>query len=252
MKTVFLKPFPETNRVDGEGFTLIELLVVIAVVALLVCLQVPALAKATRRTKVAQCAENLRRFTWATHTFANENNDRLPLSAGYWAWNLSNIAADELIRYGATWQSMYCPGTAPRFSEADNFALYNFTSGYHVTGYAITFAGSNTLAPTNQNSRMTPQPIQAGFQLFVTPRASERVLLADATISDFGQNNESQRNNYNYVNISGGYPKPHLSPHLNGKIPQGGNVSMLDGHVEWRKFSDMHPRTTGSTPTFWW
>ena len=40
----------------------------------------------------------------------------------------------------------------------------------------------------------------------------------------------------------GGYVKPHLSPHLNGMIPLGGNVGMLDGHVEWRNLTNMLPR----------
>jgi prepilin-type processing-associated H-X9-DG protein len=246
-------PHPASAR-QAEGFTLTELLVIVAVITLLVSLQVPAMAKAARRTKVAQCAENLRRLTGATHIFAHENNDRLPMAqAGSWAWDMPPSAIDPLIRYGATWQSMYCPGTAPRFTEADNLALFNFGGGsIRIIGYATTFPGSASVVTTNQNSRLTPQRIQVGPGIFTTPRASERVLLADATISGSGQNNPSQRNNYNYVNIQGGFVKAHLSPHLSGRIPQGGNVSMLDGHVEWRKFQDMYPRTSNVGPVFWW
>jgi prepilin-type processing-associated H-X9-DG protein len=36
-------------------------------------------------------------------------------------------------------------------------------------------------------------------------------------------------------------------------IPLGGNVGMLDGHVEWRDFTNMLPRAGGSgSPYFFW
>jgi hypothetical protein len=81
------------------------------------------------------------------------------------------------------------------------------------------------------------------------------VLFACATISDAGQSTPSQRYSptYNYTAIKGGYPKPHTSPHLKGKYPSGGHVSMLDGHTEWRPFDRMTVRAAGSgSPTFWW
>jgi prepilin-type processing-associated H-X9-DG protein len=61
---------------------------------------------------------------------------------------------------------------------------------------------------------------------------------------------------YNWSSINGGYvydgqPKPHLSAHLNGLIPLGGNIGMLDGHVEWRNFTNMQARADG-TPYFYW
>jgi len=45
-----------------------------------------------------------------------------------------------------------------------------------------------------------------------------------------------------------------LTPHMNGNVPLGGNLGMLDGHSEWRKFQFMFPRDqTGSgAPVFWW
>ncbi len=82
--------------------------------------------------------------------------------------------------------------------------------------------------------------------------AVARVFASCATISDFNQNVESLRGTYSYTDIEGGYPVHHLSAHLNGKIPSGANLLMLDGHVEWRKFQAMHPRTLAGSPVFWW
>jgi prepilin-type processing-associated H-X9-DG protein len=49
----------------------------------------------------------------------------------------------------------------------------------------------------------------------------------------------------------------HRTSHLIRGFPVGGNIGMLDGHVEWRKFQYMFPRTNPSVngvpiPTFWW
>ena len=83
--------------------------------------------------------------------------------------------------------------------------------------------------------------------------AADRVLIADVTISLPGQNNENLRNAYQYTGINGGWSSPHRTSHMKGPLPAGGNLCMLDGHVEWHAFSDMHVRTASSgTPVFWW
>jgi prepilin-type processing-associated H-X9-DG protein len=52
--------------------------------------------------------------------------------------------------------------------------------------------------------------------------------------------------------VDGGW-RGHQSPHLasNGRLPEGGNLTMLDGHAEWRKFDRQRVRTDGD-PSFWW
>jgi len=84
--------------------------------------------------------------------------------------------------------------------------------------------------------------------------ASERVLMADAVISQSSDADEVHRWLNTYINIKGGYPKPHQTAHLDKTMPAGGNVGMLDGHVEWRKFLQMHVRTDSASPNpiFWW
>lgn len=36
-----------------------------------------------------------------------------------------------------------------------------------------------------------------------------------------------------------------------GRLPAGGNLLFLDGHVAWRRFQEMRIRTVGE-PAFWW
>ncbi len=254
-------------RRRGEGriflqkaFTLIELLVVIAIIAILAAMLLPALARAKERAKRIQCLNAQKQFALAMTMYANDNKDYLPAhqtgamgSQGYWAWDLPWDVGTTMNQNGTQYKIFYCPSTSPKFSEQDWFNLWNYaTNNYHVLGYAMTLANTATVAVSNQNVKITPQPIQIG-PISVLPTASDRVMIADATLSMPGQDNESQRYTYNYTSVPGGYIKPHTSPHLKGSIPAGGNLGMLDGHVEWRKFELMKVRTVGGgSPTFWW
>jgi prepilin-type processing-associated H-X9-DG protein len=157
----------------------------------------------------------------------------------------------------------YCVGCG--FLPSDFLAQWNeFMStppqptDYRVIGYALTFPGTATVEATNQNPSLLPQAItdsRTGVT-FPPPSPSDRVLMADAIISQPGDTDEVHRWLNVYINIKGAYPKPHRTAHLLGgsAMPSGGNVGMLDGHVEWRKFDQMHVRTdpASSTPVFWW
>jgi prepilin-type N-terminal cleavage/methylation domain-containing protein/prepilin-type processing-associated H-X9-DG protein len=250
---------------DARGFTLIELITIIAVVAVLSAVCLTALANAKSQTKIAQCASNLRQFGVAMQIYAGEFNDRLPSSNyGFYMSDLDVSVADFMVRLNTNFQkSCYCPGTAPRFSDADNLRLWMWGGGsYRTLGYAMTLPNSSALLGTNSNPTLTPQTMTFGPVVQPPPILSQRVLLADETLSLTTQHNPSQRDTYEYVNITGGsYPVPLISAHLNGRLPVGGNLTMLDGHVEWRKFENMTVRgyggagggrDNGTSPTFWW
>jgi prepilin-type N-terminal cleavage/methylation domain-containing protein/prepilin-type processing-associated H-X9-DG protein len=244
----------------AQGFTLIELLVVIAIIAILAAMLLPALAKSKEKAKRIMCMNNLKQFAIAMHIYAGDNRDNLPqppraTAALYWAWDLPWEVGPLMENSGTKYKIFYCPGTSSRFTDKDNFDLYySFaTNAYHVLGYAMTLKGTASVTETNQNVKITPEPIKYVTIMLPPPSPSVRVLTADATISAPGQNNPAQRGTYNYTQIQGGYSKPHLAAHLDGKVPIGGNVAMLDGHAEWRKFGLMLPRTdNGGSPTFWW
>jgi hypothetical protein len=174
---------------------------------------------------------------------------------------MPRTAADIMTANTKQWRIMYDAGTLPRFGDKENWDCWTYTgengTGYRVLGYAFTLPKTPTVAKTNQNPTMLTTSIKMDglFGETIRVNSSERVLFACATISNPGDNNPGQRYNpaYNYTSVQGGYLKPHISPHLKGKFPSGGHLSMLDGHTEWRKFDKMTVRTVpGGSPTFWW
>lgn len=68
------------NRPVG-GFTLIELLVVVAIIALLISILLPSLARAREAGKRIVCGQNLKGTAGACKTYAFDNDDQWPTAA---------------------------------------------------------------------------------------------------------------------------------------------------------------------------
>jgi prepilin-type N-terminal cleavage/methylation domain-containing protein len=265
---------PRTSP-DVSAFTLIELLVVIAIIAILAALLLPVLGKAKDKARRVQCLNNLHQIVVALNTYALDNKDKLPRldppGNAAWLWDMPWAAGESMLTgMAGQKKAFYCPGTSPRFTDRENFAdpapqrnLWDWgkvagalETGFHIPGYVFAFSGQySLLIVSNQNTTLQSEPVRTSTQpnapTLPPPPLTERVLAADATISTPANGIYAQRYGYNYTEVNGGFYKPHLSPHLKGGFPVGGNVAFKDGHAAWRRFDDMNQRATGGQ-SFWW
>lgn len=76
------------------AFTLIELLVVIAVIAVLIAIALPAYGRVQAEARATQCLNQLRQMGAAARLYANDNDQRLPVTVhqrkqGGKSWSLT-------------------------------------------------------------------------------------------------------------------------------------------------------------------
>lgn len=239
-----------------QAFTLIELLVVIAIIAILASMLLPAIAKAKHKAIRIKCASNERQLGIAMRMYADEYDGKFPNLGGFWPWDVPAFAANAFVKNGGRRSILYCPGFWKQnddelwaFSTGETNEVADVNSGYRVIGYALAFDGAGRVRRTNITESFNPRPWRMPGGVEINPGPSDRVIAADAILSNGSILTDRSKNRYS--GIRGGWSKAHDSAHLDGSMPTGGNLLFLDGHVEWRKFERMTVRTDGD-PAFWW
>jgi len=229
------------------GFTLVELLVVIGIIALIMAILLPALSKARQAGLKASCASNVRQICAALTAYSNDNKLHLPTYAtagplGQYNWDIPTAARNQLMKYGLPRKAFYCP--ANRDQNRDIFWTYHTDAQWCVTGY---FFDIPRLTWNAQLLNMTyagdvhHNPGQRYFPFLQgETRPAEYELVSDAVIATNGT--------FNVANEAVGTS----TSHVNGNVPQGGNVGFHDGHVAWRPFGEMVKRYGSPQPDHYW
>jgi prepilin-type N-terminal cleavage/methylation domain-containing protein len=246
------------GRRRSRGFTLIELLVVIAIIAILAAILLPALSEAKDKAIRIRSMSNVKQLVTSTFIYAADSKDRCPDflnppgQQAFWPWDVPRLVRESMLASGCTRNIFYDPG----FPEQNIDLHWNYANGgYSVTGYVYMWNGTAGMIQTNWNASVNPGPIATGgpVPFLPAPVASDRPLIACVTLSQPGQITLPVQNSYSFVNIMGSSPVAHRTSHIRKSRPRGDNIGMLDGHVEWRKFGDLRPRTSDTDrPCFWW
>ena len=96
----------------GKAFTLIELLVVISIIAILIAILLPALAKARELANRAVCMANVRGVIQSMITYAQSNNGTFPTGFEYTALSYANGNEANASQINAKWTSLATPQEA--------------------------------------------------------------------------------------------------------------------------------------------
>ncbi len=246
------------------GFTLIELLVVIAIIAVLMAILMPALQRAKEQARRINCSNNLRQIGLSLHMYGGENDGWLPLNAsGSWLWDIAYSTTDYIIATGGDRHTFYCPSDPTKSPDMTHF--WQFTQNvqpgtplgsvpepetgrdhhFRVTGY---FWMMDTKSGRPYQPEGTPKKRWVKTLNCKQPANTE--LVVDATLST-----GSDTKTASFAEVRGGswgrWQILDRTNHLiHGDRPDGGNILFVDGHLEWRRFSEMDARVW--SPYHWW
>ena len=229
------------------GFTLVELLVVIGIIALLISILRPALNRAREQARLTKCLSNIRNSGMLMTMYADQFKGKLPMhqGGGSWLWDVTTNTRDALAGAATGPRDiMYCPSQVDR----DRDDLWSYRPEYAVFGYFFLHKRHPNVPagpPAGTWPGLPPTMVQKEYCDKVSmSHASERELITDAVLSQNGS----------YINVIGGFGKlPDSTNHYRASsgLPEGGNILFLDGHAEWRSFSEMKNRCSAGPTNFW-
>jgi prepilin-type N-terminal cleavage/methylation domain-containing protein len=225
------------QRIAPRGFTLIELLVVVSIIAMLIAILLPGLARTRQLTRRTVCSSNQHQFVAAAAMYTSDWKRRWPAGVrgdgiwhSEWLGNEAYLAFNPYAGNRLGSAGLICPGfmdlgvkPGPPYYAAETY--YNcWMLSYNYLGGAI------------------PQPKWIpGWLRTVTPWTSPLTVTdgnsATALLTDNGLASYNWGSNVMHTPQGGGSSPSNLSP-----AQQGGEVQIVgytDCHVQIKSTSDL-------------
>jgi prepilin-type N-terminal cleavage/methylation domain-containing protein/prepilin-type processing-associated H-X9-DG protein len=232
------------KRIRKTGFTLVELLVVIGIIAILISILLPTLARVRESARRTDCASRLREIANVVHIYANENRSKVP--PGHREGNpeehtiwISQYTMDIFMRKLQNVRMLSCPNldeTQPNKPDAKGWVL----------GYA--YLGGHEVLRKVTDPEDWKSPLRLGEKS--TARNSQQASTI-ALACDFNDwSPAAGGDNWSAVahphRGAGGFFMGSGGLTAGDRRSQGGNVAYLDGSVIWKHLKEMSEHQTYS------
>jgi type II secretory pathway pseudopilin PulG len=191
--------------------------VVIGVIAVLVGLMLPALARSREQAQALACLSNLRQLTLAWMSYATDNRGLLPgaETTREWDWVRQGLAGSEELRQGVLWKYARSEGVYRCPSE--------WREGYRYSYAIVTSAGD-----TGGRGKLGQIRFSDRQAVFIEDSDLRGAILGSFAMR--GDDPETAEDEAAWIDVPG---RLHRAGRL-GSV----TLSFADGHAERKRFED--------------
>ncbi|MBN1341462.1 MAG: prepilin-type N-terminal cleavage/methylation domain-containing protein [Phycisphaerae bacterium] len=244
------------------AFTLIELLVVVAIMALLLSILLPSLARAKSQAREVACATSLRTWGQGFHLYANDYGGILPHADDRSRHKDPNLPDPEHPEHESCYIDVVPPllhirawrdfskGSKPTNGIWQCLDAKPLADSVHGSNYKPSLEGYHSYAMNSyleydfEFGRPDDVPPFPSFLKLDLCQASGKTLLMFEQTLDPTQGSGQTGGHREAGRFPAEDARALSERHAHGRSGLGANVIMIDGHLEWR--SDLWDETLGS------